>query len=121
MIGQLDVIVLDCPDTARLASFYSELLGMTTYEVDADWAEIGPTDGGRPLVAFQRVDGYTPPTWPTQDRPQQLHLDVRVPDLDAGEAAVLAIGAAATGEHGESFRVYLDPAGHPFCLISPQD
>jgi hypothetical protein len=34
---------------------------------------------------------------------------------------VLAIGATATGSGTETFRVYLDPAGHPFCLIRPSD
>jgi hypothetical protein len=45
------------------------------------------------------------------------HLDVLVPDLDAAEPAVLALGAAKH-EHqaGTSFRVFVDPAGHPFCL-----
>jgi Glyoxalase-like domain len=37
--------------------------------------------------------------------------------LDAGEAAVVELGATKH-EHqpGTSFRVFLDPAGHPFCL-----
>ena len=41
-----------------------------------------------------------------------------VPDLDVAEVQVLAIGARATGEPQQpsSFRVYLDPSGHPFCL-----
>jgi hypothetical protein len=42
-----------------------------------------------------------------------------VPDIDAAEPAVLAAGATLH-EHQPSetgsFRVYLDPAGHPFCL-----
>ena len=38
-------------------------------------------------------------------------------ELDAGEAAVLALGAVKHEvQPGESFRVFLDPAGHPFCL-----
>ena len=56
--------------------------------------------------------------WPSAEHPQQLHLDFDVPDLDAGEAAVLAIGARkAEFQPGTTFRVYLDPAGHPFCLV----
>jgi hypothetical protein len=63
------------------------------------------------------VDPYTPPTWPTQEQPQQMHLDVIVDDLDTAEAAVIALGATKH-EHqpGTTFRVFLDPAGHPFCL-----
>jgi hypothetical protein len=38
--------------------------------------------------------------------------------LDAAERAVLALGARRldAGEGGRSFRVFADPAGHPFCL-----
>jgi hypothetical protein len=63
------------------------------------------------------VDGYRAPVWPGQDVPQQVHLDVVVDDLDAAEREVLALGATKH-EHqpGTTFRVYLDPAGHPFCL-----
>jgi len=49
--------------------------------------------------------------------PQQAHLDVIVDDIAAAETAVLDLGATKH-EHqpGTSFRVFLDPAGHPFCL-----
>jgi len=45
------------------------------------------------------------------------NLNVIVEDLDAGEEAVLKLGATKH-EHqpGTTFRVFLDPAGHPFCL-----
>jgi catechol 2,3-dioxygenase-like lactoylglutathione lyase family enzyme len=127
MIGSLDVVVLDCPDPAALARFYAELLGGTVEGAEAvtpddEWVEVTlPLAAHRPLLAFQRVDDYRAPVWPGQDVPQQVHLDVKVDDLDAGERAVLAIGATATGEGTGTFRVYLDPAGHPFCLVRPQD
>ncbi len=122
MIGTLDVVVLDCPDTRALARFYAAVLGGEIVAYDEDWAEVVlPFAGHRPLLALQRVDDYRAPDWPGQDVPQQLHLDVKVDDLDVGEQAVLAIGARATGEGTDTFRVYLDPAGHPFCLVRPQD
>ncbi|TCK64463.1 VOC family protein [Curtobacterium sp. PhB136] len=122
MIGSLDVIVLDCPDTRVLARFYAELLGGEIVEYEDDWAEVVlPIEGSRPIVAFQRVDEYRAPVWPGQEVPQQIHLDVKVDDLDVAEAAVLAIGATSTGSGTETFRVFLDPAGHPFCLIHPND
>ena len=39
-------------------------------------------------------------------------------DLDAAEAWVLELGAtkSTTQPDGERWRVFLDPAGHPFCL-----
>jgi hypothetical protein len=122
MIGTLDVVVLDCPDPRVLARFYAELLGGAIVGFDEDWAEVAlPFTDHRPILAFQQVADYRAPEWPGQDVPQQSHLDVKVEDLDAGETAVLAIGATATGSVTDTFRVYLDPAGHPFCLIRPND
>lgn len=122
MIGTLDVVVLDCSDPRVLARFYAELLGGEIVGSDEEWAEVAlPFTDHRPILAFQRVEAYRAPAWPGQDVPQQVHLDVRVDDLEAGERAVLAIGATATGSTTDTFRVYLDPAGHPFCLITPTD
>ncbi|MBK4349064.1 VOC family protein [Lacisediminihabitans changchengi] len=121
MIGSYESLVIDCPDPQQLARFYSALLGAEIVGYDADWAEIVPPGGTRPLIAFQQVENYTPPQWPGQDIPQQMHIDVKVNDLEAGEAAVLEIGATKAGSETPTFRVYLDPAGHPFCLIAPQD
>jgi hypothetical protein len=60
------------------------------------------------------------PRWPDPAYPQQIHLDVVVPDLDAAEAEVLANGARRLADSG-SFRVYSDPVGHPFCLYLDTD
>jgi hypothetical protein len=118
-IARMRMVVLDCPDPAALAEFYRQLVGGEVTAVAEDWVVLEPEPGWR--VAFQRADEYAPPTWPTAERPQQLHLDVTVDDIDEAEPAALAIGArkheVQPGEaDGDSFRVYLDPAGHPFCL-----
>jgi predicted enzyme related to lactoylglutathione lyase len=102
-----------------LSAFYSELLGKpVTYEADG-MAMIG-NDGERPVL-FQQIEGYTAPRWPDPAYPQQLHLDIDVDDIDAADKAAQAIGATRlTDEDGDGdsrFRVYTDPAGHPFCLI----
>jgi hypothetical protein len=121
MIGILDMVVIDCPEPSVLAEFYAEVLGVKVLFADESWAEIDAQVGPRPLMAFQKVENYTAPKWPTQDLPQQMHLDVKVDDFDVAEAAVLAIGATKTGAGTDTYRVYLDPAGHPFCLIKPND
>jgi catechol 2,3-dioxygenase-like lactoylglutathione lyase family enzyme len=117
MIGRLEKAVLDCPDPRRLAAFYAEVLGMQVNEDGDDWVVIGRAPGQREL-AFQRTPIWRPPRWPDPEHPQQLHLDIRVDNVDAAERAVLALGAQrlpATREQG--FRVFADPAGHPFCLV----
>ncbi|MET0932666.1 MAG: VOC family protein [Mycetocola sp.] len=116
MIGHLRSVVIDCPNPDELASFYEKLLGMDRVANEVDWVAIsrGP---GTTRVAFQLVDPYTPPQWPGQLVPQQMHLDVRVDDLDVGQEQVLALGATDAGYREGDFRVFLDPAGHPFCLV----
>jgi catechol 2,3-dioxygenase-like lactoylglutathione lyase family enzyme len=112
MIGRLHHVVLDCPDPAALAAFYSQLLGQpVTYRSD-DWVVVAANDSSSGL-AFQLAPGNRPPTWPDPEVPQQFHLDIMVEDVAAAGQRVLAIGATKLdGEH-----VYADPAGHPFCLI----
>jgi hypothetical protein len=122
MIGTWDVLVIDCPDPLSLARFYEQLLPMRIVEQEGDWVTLAPGPEARPLLAFQKVEQeYTPPQWPGQDVPQQMHIDVKVDDMDAAEQQVLALGATKAGYDQETFRVYLDPAGHPFCLITPND
>jgi predicted enzyme related to lactoylglutathione lyase len=113
-IARSPSIVIDCPDPGALAAFYAALLDWKV-EVAEDWVDIRADDGQ--CISFQQVPDYAPPRWPGQEAPQQMHLDVVVDDLDAGEAAVTALGATRH-EHqpGTTFRVFLDPAGHPFCL-----
>jgi predicted enzyme related to lactoylglutathione lyase len=113
-VARFPSTVIDCPDAGALATFYGALLDWKV-EVSDGWAEVR-ADYGQ-LLAFQQVEGYTAPKWPSQELPQQMHLDVVVDDLDEGEAAVLELGATRH-EHqpGTTFRVFLDPAGHPFCL-----
>jgi len=113
-IARFPSIVIDCPDPAALASFYGAMLDWKA-EVSPAWADIRAEYGQ--CISFQQVEDYTPPQWPAQQVPQQMHLDVIVDDLDAAEAAVTELGATRH-EHqpSTSFRVFLDPAGHPFCL-----
>jgi catechol 2,3-dioxygenase-like lactoylglutathione lyase family enzyme len=115
-IGRWHGLVLDSGDPAVLATFYQQLLGMIRVQDEAGWVVIGDAPD-RPGLAFTRISGYQPQQWP--DHPAHLHLDVRVDDLDIAQAAVLAAGATKL-DGGDSgvFRVFADPAGHPFCLVT---
>jgi len=115
-IANFDLVVLDTPEPRALADFYCALLGWQVIREDDDWVTIRGDSGAG--IAFQLAPNLVPPTWPDPTVPQQFHLDVTVPDLDAAEKRVLAIGARATGQPEEpaDFRAYLDPSGHPFCL-----
>ena len=116
-IAKLSLVSLDCPDPRQLAEFYAGITGWEVDRDDGEWVQLR-SDGGATL-AFQRAPDHLPPVWPTADHPQQAHLDFDVDDLDAGERAVIGLGArkADVQPEPDSFRVLLDPAGHPFCLV----
>lgn len=113
--------VIDCPDPGLLARFYGAVLGWEVrVKDDGTWAGVWSSDEQQSL-RFQRVATYRAPAWPAGEPPQQMHLDLHVEDLDVAEAAVLALQPPPTKaafQPGESFRVFLDPAGHPFCLTA---
>ena len=125
--------VLDTTDVRSLAEFYRQLLGLV-YRAgddpppggsadDADWLVLTDPAGVRKL-AFQHVDELTRTTWPRHEVPQQLHLDMTVPDraaLDRQRDRALALGAQLrldrTDDAGEPLYAFADPAGHIFCIL----
>jgi catechol 2,3-dioxygenase-like lactoylglutathione lyase family enzyme len=125
-------VVLDTTDARRLAEFYRRLLGYRYRAGDeppdrrdggADWLVI-VSPSGAARIAFQHVDRMPEATWPEGPVPQQLHLDLAVPNVD--ELAVqheraLSLGARLLHDRSddadEPLRVYADPAGHPFCIF----
>lgn len=121
-VATVGAVVLDCPDPGALAAFYAAVLGGEVTGQGA-WVELegaGMEAGGATLsLAFQAAPDFVPPTWPAVDGSQQFHLDLTVGDLDAAEERVLALGARLLDGAGRrTFRVYADPAGHPFCLCA---
>lgn len=116
-VGVVGRVVIDCPDVAELASFWSQLLPFPRYAyVTADRVVIAREDGSLPMLAFQRVEGYHAPTWPAPGYPEQIHFDISFDDRPAMEQKALKLGAVRLPPQGGSCPVYADPAGHPFCL-----
>lgn len=122
--GKLEITVasisFDCPDDRALASFYAALNDMTPIDMgDCDHSALLSEKGY--LMTFQRVEEYRAPTWPTQERGQQMHLDFAVDDIERAVTFAESLGATQASEQpGERWRVMLDPAGHPFCLSHHQ-
>jgi catechol 2,3-dioxygenase-like lactoylglutathione lyase family enzyme len=122
--------VLDTTDVRSLAEFYRRLLGLRYRPGDEvpdpagdDWLVLRDADDTNKL-AFQQVPDLPEATWPEGPRPQQLHLDLTVPDvaeLDAQHERVLALGGRLlldrSDDPEEPLRVYADLAGHPFCIF----
>ncbi|MFI1677886.1 VOC family protein [Streptomyces sp. NPDC020607] len=121
MIGHLYTVVIDCPDPDELAGFYEQLLSLTRQPDTGDYVVL-QNAAGSPVVAFQRVEDYRAPRWTDATRPAHMHIDVMVTNLDTAEAQVLALGATLLdgSDKPVGYRVYEDPVGHPFCLITPE-
>jgi hypothetical protein len=120
---------LDCANPVELAKFYSKITGLKVQPFDegetaetCEWLELWD-ENDRTKMAFQKIDNYRVPTWPTGDLPQQAHMDFHAKNLDIAENEILAIGGRKA-EHQvrpNRFRVYLDPAGHPFCIVQSDE
>lgn len=107
-------VVFDCADPVALAGFYAKVTGWQVTSSDADFATVG---GGGPVsLAFQRVAGYQPPTWP--DDTKHAHLDLSVSDLDAAIKELESLGAVRPDHQpgGGDWVVFTDPEGHLFCV-----
>ena len=98
-------IVLQCPwnhERDTMARLYGDLLGLDEWDVPRLVFDEGQPDDPRPR-------------WPDPAFPQQMHLDLRVPDVEAAEALVVERGATRLATF-DDHRVFADPIGHPFCL-----
>ena len=124
---------IDARDCRGLAEFYRELLGLRYRpgdEIpadgggdDADWLVVVDDQGDRVLTVQEKKD-TTPPTWPSEQVPMQMHMDFRVPsveDLERHRQRAEELGATVlydrSGDDDEPLYVMADPAGHPFCLL----
>jgi catechol 2,3-dioxygenase-like lactoylglutathione lyase family enzyme len=124
---------IDAADCRGLAEFYRELLGLHYREGeepptdgspdDADWLVL-LDDAGARVVTVQQKPDTTPPTWPSERVPMQMHMDFTVPSVAAllrHRARAEELGGTLlydrSADDGEPLFVMRDPAGHPFCLL----
>lgn len=113
------VVTFDAADLSPESSFWAAVLGGQVHD-DGDWHMV--VVDGQPRVGVQLAPNHRAPEWPKGDPPQQIHLDLWVDDFAEAHDLVTQLGAkvlkvaAPSGERGDDFQVYADPAGHPFCL-----
>lgn len=107
---------IDSTDPARLADFWSQVLGYEVrHELPSGSIIIAQAPGATPALAFLPV----PETKRTKNR---LHLDLSPADQEAEAERLLALGAtrASVGQPSDaSWIVLADPEGNEFCLIPP--
>lgn len=115
----LAAVVLDAADLEDESRFWRQLLGG---ELEKRERHHILTVDGAPAIAVQLAPNYVPPQWP-DGQPQQIHLDLEVDDIAAAHREAIGAGARLLHQPGgmhdaspSGYRVYADPAGHPFCL-----
>jgi predicted enzyme related to lactoylglutathione lyase len=112
------VVVLDCSDLDRSAAFWCGVLGYRAAPSSSGtYRQLTPADGHGVELLLQRVAELKV----TKNR---VHLDLRVPDLAAETARVMALGARRVTddpieEYGWSWHVLTDPDGNEFCVLQP--
>jgi catechol 2,3-dioxygenase-like lactoylglutathione lyase family enzyme len=119
----LTATVLGAPDARALAEFYRQLLGWPYGTNEPGWVTLRPAGGGAGL-SFQDEPDQPRPDWPASpdDQHMMMHLDIEVDDLQAAGARAVSAGAElAKFQPQDGVRVYLDPAGHPFCLWTREE
>jgi catechol 2,3-dioxygenase-like lactoylglutathione lyase family enzyme len=113
-LAELKMITLDCGDARVSAAFWSEVLGWEVAHVQDEYAMLtGPAHA----LGFGTIPDYEAPAWPNEHGSKQFHFDLGVDDLAVAEKAMVELGARVPDEQpGETWRVLVDPGGHPFCL-----
>ena len=116
-IGWVREVVLDCPDPESLARFWASLVGGEPVEWYDGWYTLEPPPHGQRL-SFQRS---------AAPGSGGVHVDLLVSDLQTAHDRVVAAGGEYLTERWSPrpdpegrpvpWRVYRDPAGHPFCLV----
>ena len=118
-VATLAMITLDCADPEASAAFWSSMLG---WEVAAAEPEYAMLTGPAHAVGFGKVEDYAAPTWPNEQGGKQFHFDLAVDDIDAAQSRAVALGATVPADQpGDTWRVLIDPAGHPFCLTPKEN
>ncbi|MCL2496285.1 MAG: hypothetical protein FWF04_02585 [Clostridiales bacterium] len=122
---RLGAVVLDSNNSRELADFYQRLLGWTKecqiFE-EEEWVIVKSANGEAIPLVFQEVEDYEKPKWPAAEgfQQQMIHLDFYVEANDFDDQLKHAISCGAIMSEiqlSESWKVMIDPAGHPFCII----
>lgn len=114
-IATLKMVTLDSSDVGRDTAFWSAVLGWPVVHQQDEYAML--VGEGGVAIGLGAVDGHEPPGWPNERGSKQFHFDLAVDDIDLAAAACVELGATFPDDQpGETWRVLLDPSGHPFCL-----
>jgi catechol 2,3-dioxygenase-like lactoylglutathione lyase family enzyme len=138
MIARIDVTI-DCRDLAKVAGFWTALLGYDRCQVldDRYWAATHPHAAG-PRLVFQLVPDPAPDhksmihksaihkstIHKSTIHKSTIHIDVHVDDVEQAVQRAITLGGTRVDaepivEAGSSWVRCLDPEGNVLCLVQP--
>jgi len=113
MAAGIDVIVIDCNDSAPVAEFWKAALGYEEAARDGDWVKLCDPAGVGPALAIDPV----PEGKIVKNR---VHLDLRPSgSLEDEVSRLKGLGADVARVFPGSHVVMHDPEGNEFCVVGP--
>jgi predicted enzyme related to lactoylglutathione lyase len=110
-------VTMDAADPEALAPFWAAALGYRVAGAEGDYVALVPLAGGGPNVLLQQVPE-------PKSGKNRVHLDLKVPDIEAEAARLESLGARRTAgpvsELGSRWIVMADPEGNEFCVCDGQ-
>jgi predicted enzyme related to lactoylglutathione lyase len=114
VIGRVSFLTIDANDPARLAAFWSDVLGTTVAETSDEGRFVFLEAANGHILSFQRV----PEPKSVKNR---VHLDIRVEDLDEAAASIVDLGGTWDGNEltldDARWRTLRDPEGNEFDIF----
>ena len=111
-------VTIDCLDPARVARFWSALLGRAPGPSQDGWVYLGERGDPLPRLVFQPVPER-------RTGKVRVHLDVSVDDIDEAMRLVVNLGGRFTGERHDYdegvVMIMRDLEEHEFCLVQYND
>ena len=105
----INALVVDATDPARLAAFWSELLGRPVVDRTGPYVWLRREKGLG--LGFQQATE-------SKSGKNRMHFDISSPDPAAEQQRVEALGGRRLEEYADGgFLVMADPEGNEFCII----
>lgn len=119
----LSSVVIDSDDADKLSDFYQNLLGwekkVYNHGENGVWITLRSKEESTTDLVFQEIENYQKPVWPEENDKQQqmLHMDFYSDDVERDVKRALECGASLANYQSGDWKVLIDPAGHPFCIV----
>jgi|GEM_PF-569350 hypothetical protein len=114
------VVVLDAVEVSVESAFWAAMFNGNVFDDDREFHCV-LDESGRFVIGVQHAPHHKAPDWPLETIQQQIHLDLHIDNPHAAHEKAVLLGArlvqpAESLEVDRGHQVYVDPAGHPFCL-----